>query len=127
MDKFFTEENIEKFLNALDEEKVGGNVSVVCSRLGISRNTAYLEKAKNKEFSDKWDEIVEEWEGKKGDILEDVLFNQARDGNITAIIFWLKNRRPDRWKDKRELAGEDGKPIQMEMPGLIEAITAARK
>ena len=24
-------------------------------------------------------------------------------GDVTSQIFWLKNRRPDKWKDKQEL------------------------
>lgn len=34
--------------------------------------------------------------------------------DTTAAIFWLKNRRPDRWRDMKavEHAGPDGGPIQ---------------
>lgn len=34
--------------------------------------------------------------------------------DTTAAIFWLKNRRPDVWRDKvqQELTGADGGPIQ---------------
>lgn len=28
-------------------------------------------------------------------------------GDVTAQIFWLKNRRPDKWKDKREEEPQD--------------------
>ena len=33
--------------------------------------------------------------------------------DVTAQIFWLKNRRPDLWRDKREqeLTGKDGAPL----------------
>ena len=33
--------------------------------------------------------------------------------DTTAAIFWLKNRRPDQWRDKtqQELSGPDGGPI----------------
>lgn len=36
--------------------------------------------------------------------------------DTTAAIFWLKNRRPDEWRDKTstEHTGADGKPIQFE-------------
>lgn len=36
--------------------------------------------------------------------------------DTTAAIFWLKNRRPDLWRDKQqhELTGKDGGPIQTE-------------
>jgi len=29
----------------------------------------------------------------------------------TAIIFWLKNRDPENWRDKHEFTGEDGGPL----------------
>ena len=34
----------------------------------------------------------------------------------TAIIFWLKNRRPKKWRDKQgiEISGEDEEPIKIE-------------
>lgn len=33
--------------------------------------------------------------------------------DTTAMIFWLKNRRPEAWRDKREqeLTGKDGAPL----------------
>lgn len=36
--------------------------------------------------------------------------------DVTACIFWLKNRRPDIWKDVRrsEITGPDGAPIRIE-------------
>lgn len=33
--------------------------------------------------------------------------------DTTAGIFWLKNRRSQDWRDKREITGEDGGPIQL--------------
>lgn len=35
----------------------------------------------------------------------------------TAMIFWLKNRHPEQWRDKRdiELTGEDGGPVKYEI------------
>lgn len=55
-----------------------------------------------------------EWKNKYGDIcnalkkgkevvdfeIENALAQSALDGNVTAQIFWLKNRKPDKWKDK---------------------------
>ena len=34
-------------------------------------------------------------------IVENSLLKAAREGNVTAQIFWLKNRKPDKWRDKR--------------------------
>lgn len=32
--------------------------------------------------------------------------------DTTACIFWLKNRRPDLWRDRQEITGKDGGPIE---------------
>jgi hypothetical protein len=36
--------------------------------------------------------------------------------DTTAAIFWLKNRRPEQWRDKvqQELTGADGGPVQID-------------
>lgn len=41
--------------------------------------------------------------------VEKSLYNLAKQGHITAIIFWLKNRMPDRWADvyKQETSKRD--------------------
>lgn len=41
--------------------------------------------------------------------VENALVQAALDGNVTAQIFWLKNRRPDKWRDKPEAADSGGK------------------
>lgn len=40
-------------------------------------------------------------------------------GDTTAQIFWLKNRIPDKWRDRKEITGEDGAPIKHEITGMI--------
>lgn len=50
------------------------------------------------------------------DKVENALFSAACSGNITAQIFFLKNRRPDAWKDKRdtEISGGNGGKVSFE-------------
>ena len=50
------------------------------------------------------------------DKVENALFSAACSGNITAQIFFLKNRRPDAWKDKRdtEISGAGGGKLAFE-------------
>lgn len=33
--------------------------------------------------------------------------------DTTACIFWLKNRRPDLWRDRHEVTGKNGAPIEV--------------
>ena len=35
--------------------------------------------------------------------------------DVTACIFWLKNRRSKEWRDKRELTGSEDGPIQIQI------------
>jgi len=66
--------------------------------LDIARSSFSLYK-KNKQFSDAV---------KKGKIKYDMeiiegLRKNAKGGDTTAQIFWLKNRQPDKWRDKRDI------------------------
>ena len=47
--------------------------------------------------------------------VENALFKSAINGNVTAMIFWLKNRRPDKWRDRRESAEIDLMQREMEL------------
>ena len=43
------------------------------------------------------------------------LFDNATGGNVTAQIFYLKNRQPEKWSDRRDmqLTGKGGGPIEL--------------
>ena len=38
-----------------------------------------------------------------GEILEEVVITKEIPPDTTAAIFWLKNRRPEQWREKREV------------------------
>ena len=68
----------------------------IADKIGISPSTLYDWKAKYSEISEalkKGREVVDY-------AVENALLEAALDGNTTAQIFWLKNRRPDKWRDK---------------------------
>ena len=68
----------------------------IASNCGISTSTLYRWKDEHREIREalkKGKEIVD-YE------VENALFRSAMEGNTTAQIFWLKNRRPDKWRDK---------------------------
>lgn len=90
----------------------------IADRIGISVSTLYEWKNKYKEFSDalkKGKEVID-FE------VENKLLELALEGNITAIIFWLKNRMPEDWRDKprdkeTEQDGETGVVLLPEIGG----------
>lgn len=114
----------------LDGLRDGLSVTASCIDAGISRRTAYEWRDADDEFRKRWDEAVEEGT----DRLEDEAQRRARDGvtepvfykgdivghvqrhSDTLMIFLLKARRPDKYKDRvaNEHTGPNGGPIQTE-------------
>lgn len=43
--------------------------------------------------------------------------------DATSMIFWLKNRQPQKWRDRQEITGKDGAPITP----IIELVTKESK
>ena len=48
--------------------------------------------------------------------MEESLYRNALAGNTTAQIFWLKNRRPDRWRDVQNINADVGHYIISDKP-----------
>ena len=68
----------------------------LAEKMEISPSTLYEWKVKYPEISEalkKGKEVVDYQ-------VENALLNKALGGDTTAQIFWLKNRRPDKWRDK---------------------------
>lgn len=47
-------------------------------------------------------ERIEEGENDKGPFKKTIRYKNHIPGDVTAQIFWLKNRQPDKWRDKQE-------------------------
>ena len=62
----------------------------------------------------KYDEVTEIME--EGALTQKKTVHKQLAPDTTALIFWLKNRRPDLWRDinKQELTGKDGNPIEVQ-------------
>lgn len=70
----------------------------IAKNIGITVSTFYEWKKKYPEISEslkKGKEVVDY-------AVENALLSSALEGNTTAQIFWLKNRRPDKWRDKQK-------------------------
>lgn len=104
----------------------------IFKNLGISRDTFYKYKEKYSDFSEaikkgkevadievenalfkraigyKYKEVikeVKEIDGKKSTYVKEVI--KEMPGDVAAQIFWLKNRKSNKWKDKQDIDIED--------------------
>lgn len=84
---------IEAILESL---RNGAYIVNACNAAGIARGTLHKWRKENEIL----DKIIEEAKRGRIEIVEDALFKQAISGNITAQIFFLKNRAADKWKDR---------------------------
>lgn len=94
--------------DGLKDEQIAHNI-------GIRRTTLYDWKNKYPDINDalkKGKEIVD-YE------VENALLKRAKQGDVTAQIFWLKNRRPEKWRDKVQFTDETS---LKKLDSLIEAI-----
>ena len=80
--------------------------------LGIGESTLYEKQKTNPEFL----EAIKKGQAKGIGTITNALFQSGKGGNVTAQIFYLKNRQPDKWSDRRqhEHTGKDGGPIKHE-------------
>lgn len=76
----------EKILEGLREIPV---VSLVLKRSGVSKTTFYNWKKESKEFSNNVDHAMRESVMSVNDLAEGQLIKKIRDGNMTAIRYWL--------------------------------------
>ncbi len=67
-------------------------VQVACEKTGVSRATFYRWHKSNKTFAKLADEAINESVEIVNDMAEAKLVSSIRDGNMTAIVYWLKHR-----------------------------------
>ena len=90
----------------------------IANNLGISERTFYDYKKKYPQFLQslkKGKEIID-YE------VENALLQNALNGNITAQIFWLKNRKPKYWKDKVNIEDESNKETLEKLDEVLKGL-----
>jgi hypothetical protein len=113
------------FLGALAE--TGGNVTAACKKAKLPRATAYEWRDEDEAFRKDWDAALEIGT----DALEDEALRRARDGvkkpiyqqgkrvgyvqeySDTLLIFMLKARRPDKFRERIQHSGDPNSPISV--------------
>lgn len=82
--------------DGLSKEQIAHNI-------GIGRTTLYEWEQKQPNIADalkKGREVVD-FE------VENALLKNAMEGNVTAQIFWLKNRKKEQWREKVEYSADE--------------------
>lgn len=93
----------------------------IAHNMGIGKTTFYDWKQKSPNFANalkKTKEVVD-FE------VENALFKNAMNGNVTAQIFWLKNRKKMQWRDK--VANIENEEENNVINNLVEALNNAKK
>ena len=89
-----------------------GILAVAARRLGCTRQTVYNYLQRHQEIKDAYDDANES----NIDFVENKLMMAINDGNITAMIFFLKTKGKDRgYVERREVTGADGEAVKVKM------------
>lgn len=72
------------------------NISETCEAMGMSRTTFYRWREKSKKFN----QAVFEVEEALIDMAEMQLLKNIKAGKERSLIFFLENKRPDKWQHK---------------------------
>jgi len=92
--------------SGLTDEQIAGN-------MGISVRTLYNWKKKSLQIL----QALKTGAREADFAVENALFKKALSGDVTACIFWLKNRQPDIWREKPEHRMNDG-----DVPQIVDDI-----
>ena len=83
----------------------------IAQKMGINRSTFYSWVRLYADISD----AIKKGRAPIDYEVENKLLELCRAGDKTAIIFWLKNRRPDLWKDRRDKDENTDKAIVVKL------------
>ena len=78
-------------------KQIFGHISNTARAIGIGRQTYYLWKNTDPEFAKE----LAEADAELNDEIQDILIKKAGEGDLGAVIFYLKNKHPD-YKHNRD-------------------------
>lgn len=99
-------------LNQLTEwTKAGITDLQLAYNIGITRSTLYRWKRSSPAIA----EAMERGKDEADQQVVNALYSTACAGNVTAIIFWLCNRRPDTWSRNPQYIDQSSNTVQIMM------------
>lgn len=118
----------DKFIEELRSSRSAGNVLVTCMYLGFSRPTMYYWRNNDEEFNHNWSEAVTEGLETRAEEAENALrLAVTKDRNITAIIFTLKNLKPERYREKLDIESTGRIANNTLKPGFLATLSRLGK
>ena len=119
IDEWLEEENLIRLegwaRDGLTQEQIAHNMGI-----GLTTLKEWRKKEPTIETTIKKGREVVDFE------VENALLKNALEGNVTAQIFWLKNRKKDQWREKIE-SNDDEKEIQNAKDIVIKIRNAVKK
>ena len=88
-----TPETRDRFCGILAD---GSSVTAAAEGIGVSRAALYKAREGDPDFAAAWDEAIESGT----DALEDEAVKRAKNSSDTLLIFLLKGRRPEKFKER---------------------------
>lgn len=88
----------------------------ISKNIGINPATLYTWKKKYPEI----DKALKKGKEVIDYLVEESLLKNALGGDTTAQIFWLKNRRPDKWRDRPLESNVDNGQFESLIKGLMK-------
>ena len=82
-------------------------VQIACEKTSIGRSTYYRWLEKCPEFAKRSTEAIKEGEGLVSDMAESQLLAAIRDGNLGAVVFWLRNHHKN-YTNRIEITSNKG-------------------
>ena len=101
--------------------RLGATDKDLANFFGVAESTVHKWKKDFSEFS----ESIKEGKEQSDLNVANSLYQKALNGDTTAMIFWLKNRRKDNWRDRinQEVSAPDGGPISVVERVIVEKDT----
>ncbi|GBC94467.1 hypothetical protein HRbin16_00248 [bacterium HR16] len=105
----------QTFLAALSR---GCTVSLSAKLAGVSRQAAYKARARSRTFADAWQDALESGT----DVLEDEAVRRALAGSDTLLMFLLKARRPEKFRDNVRVEHDAGREMLTALEQAIKSV-----
>ncbi len=105
----------------LEQLKKTPIVQIACERIGVPRSTYYRWRKDDAGFASDCDTAISESSGLINDMAESQLITAIKDGNMTAIIYWLKHHH-NTYATRIELSGtlkHETEPLTTEQQAVV--------